>query len=241
MTELAEAIANVRMPIRMRKLPISDRGFPIPAFVAWLGADGKTYVPEGTSGALRDFRIINHDYMARCYRLSRCWICGEPLGRFRVFAIGPMCAVTRVTMEPPSHRDCAEYAAQACPFMVRPRMRRNDKDMPEHRMIPGLHLDRNPAAYCLWQTETYHRFDAHGSGMLCRLGEPQRVDWWSEARPATRAEVEKSIEEGFPALMDVAIREGREAVADLIRCRTAVMRWLPEDDNALRREHQGSR
>lgn len=197
---LAAAIADIPLPIRMRKLPISDKGFPIPAFVAWLNAEGNTYVREGTPDAVRDFRVINHHHVDRCYRLSRCWICNEPLGVYRVFAIGPMCAVSRVTMEPPSHRDCVEYATRACPFMMRPRMRRNEKDKGYDRSdIPGLHLDRNPGVFCLWQTPIFSRFEAEG-GMLCRLGPPQRVDWISEGRPATRQEVMESIDSGMPFL-----------------------------------------
>lgn len=229
MTELAEAIRDVPIPIRMRKLPISDKGFPIPAFVCWLDPNGGGYLGEGAPGAVRDFRIINHEYLDRVFRLSRCWICGEPLGRFRVFAIGPMCAVNRVTMEPPNHRDCVEYAVRCCPFMVRPRMRRNAKDMPTaERHIPGLHVDRNPGAYCLYQTETYHRFKAAG-GALIRLGVPQRVDWWMEARAATREEVLTAIDSGMPSLMKVARIEGEEAVAELKRGYDRALAWLPAE------------
>lgn len=227
MTELAAAIRDIPMPIRMRKLPISDKGFPIPAFVAWLDESGKRYLRPGTPGAGRDFRIIDHTYLERCFRFWRCWLCDEPLGRFRVFAVGPMCVVNRVTMEPPSHRDCAEYAAKACPFLTRPRMRRNYADLPpEDRHVAGMMIERNPGAIALYQTETYRRFHASG-GMLIHLGEPQRIDWYAEGRSATRAEVLAAIDSGFPLLMAQATKDGLEAVAELNRLRLQTERLLP--------------
>ena len=62
---------------------------------------------------------------------SKCWLCGQTLGKHMTFPIGPMCAITRTTAEPPSHLACAEYAVKACPFLSQPRMRRNERDLPE--------------------------------------------------------------------------------------------------------------
>ena len=228
MTKLNAAIADIPMPDRSKKLPVSDKGFPIPAFVAWLAADGASYLPPRTYGAKRDFRVIDPRYMAECFRFSRCWLCGEPLGRYRVFAIGPMCSVNRVTMEPPSHRDCAEYAVKACPFLVKPKMRRNEKDMPIDHNAPGIMIVRNPGVTALWQTETYKRFNA-GNGQLCRLGEPQRVDWWAEGRKATRAEVIESIESGMPLLMAEAVKDGPDAVKELGQFRARADHTLPAE------------
>jgi hypothetical protein len=227
MTELAAAIRHIPRPFRIAKLPISDKGFPTPAFVAWLDSEGKNYLPAGTFGAKRDFRIIDHRYMDRCYRFHRCWICDEPLGRHRVFVIGPMCAVNRNTMEPPSHRSCAEYAVRTCPFMMQPRMRRNPAgDIQEHMSVPGIHLDRNPGCYCLYETEHYRRIHVRG-GMLCRLGDPARVEWMTEGRPSTRAEVTAAIDSGMPFLMDIAAKEGPEAVKELAALRARVDAFLP--------------
>lgn len=228
MIDLNAAIRDVPMPARMRKLPVNEKGFPVPAFVAWLNLAGDRYLPEWTRGARRDFRVINPDYLDRCYRLSKCWICGEPLGRHRVFAIGPMCAVNRTTMEPPSHRDCVEYATKTCPFMMRPRMVRNYKDMPSDKSAPGVLIERNPGVYCLWETETYRRFRAPG-GLLCAIGEPQKVEWVREGRPATRAEVVESIDSGMPLLTAEAMKEGPEALADLTSYRARVERYLPKE------------
>jgi hypothetical protein len=223
---LAEAIANIPMPDRIRRLPISDKGFPIPAFVAWLDIEGKRYLPPGTFGATRDFRVIDPTYLAQCFRWSQCWICNELLGTHRVFAIGPMCAVSRTTMEPPSHRDCVEYAARACPFLVNPRTRRNKKGLPDDVSAPGLMIERNPGVTALWETPTYKRWRAP-SGLLCTVGDPIRVDWWAQGRPATRAEVIESIDSGFPILLQDAEKEGPEAIAELNKRRAFVDRFLP--------------
>lgn len=224
---LAAAIAEIEIPRRMQKLPISDKGFPIPAFVAWLAVSEHRYLPEGTFGARRDFRIVSSGFMEKCYRFSRCWLCGEPLGVNRVFTIGPMCVVNRVTMEPPSHRDCAEYAVRACPFLTRPNMDRNMKNLPPQPHEVGDMIKRNPGATALYQTTDYRRFKAEG-GLLCRLGTPDKIDWWKEGRAATRTDVMESVESGFPLLMKVAQTEGPEAVAELRVMRVHAAAWFPE-------------
>jgi hypothetical protein len=138
-----------------------------------------------------------------------------------------MCVVNRVTSEPASHRDCAEFAAKACPFLTKPRMRRNEKDLLEGRVIAGIHIDRNPGCVCLYETMSAKPFKA-GEGILFQLGEPTRVDWWAEGRTATRAEILASIDSGYPILLDVATRlDGPEGVAELTRHRDRAMRLLP--------------
>jgi hypothetical protein len=104
MRELNQRIRHLEMPDRMKHLPLNDQGYPIPFFVPYY--EGK---PE--------FRGFDPDKLRICVRLQRCWLCGEPLGKNMVFTIGSMCAVNRVSAEPPSHYGCAHYAAMACPFL----------------------------------------------------------------------------------------------------------------------------
>src|SRR5690348_7959044 len=120
--ELNQRIKHLEMPARIRKLPISDEGYPVPAFVEWI--DCKP-----------DFRVINGQHFRRCVEFKRCWLCGEPLGKFMTFVIGPMCGINRVSSEPPCHHDCALYSVKACPFLSQPRMRRNEKDLPEGGVV----------------------------------------------------------------------------------------------------------
>ena len=82
MTELNASIRDITIPRRMRRLPVSPRGFPVPWFVAWLGG-----VP--------DFRCIGLGKLVKAIHQHCCWLCDEPLGFWQTYAIGPMCIVKR--------------------------------------------------------------------------------------------------------------------------------------------------
>ena len=181
------------LPPRLRTLPIDERGFPVPYFVAWI--DGKP-----------DHRVVDPPKIAACVNGRRCWLCGSPLGRFLSFTIGPMCGVNRINSEPPQHRECAEYAVRACPFMSRPHAHRRDARLPENVRDPaGEFLKRNPGVVGVWTTTSYRARRADGgSGVLFELGEPDSVSWWSEGRPATIEEVRASVAGGLPALTAMA-------------------------------------
>jgi hypothetical protein len=131
-----------------------------------------------------------------------------------------------VTSEPPCHRDCAEFAARACPFLTKPREKRNTKNMPETATVAGISIDRNPGATCLYETRKATPFKA-GDGVLFRLDPPDRVDWWAKGRTATRAEVMESIDSGYPILMDMAVKDGRGAVQELERLRGEALKLVP--------------
>ena len=209
---------TVPMPVRMRGLHRDHRGFVVPFFVAWLDEHQREVTPpEGTP----DFRILSPGRMLRCKRERLCWLCGHKLGRYMTFAIGPMCAVTRTTMEPPGHLECAHYGVMVCPFLSRPKMRRNDNEMPEGHWAPGVTITRNPGVTCLWTTRSYTTFRAEDGGgpgtpgELIRVGEPEHVHWWREGRFATREEVMASVESGLPELRKVADAQSIEARRDL--------------------------
>lgn len=203
-------------PPRIARLPVSDRGYPIPWFV-WIDKEG---VP--------DFRVIGPGKMVEAYNNDRCWVCGGSLmGHARVYTIGPMCVINRVTSEPASHRECAEYAAKACPFLTNPREKRDFKEMPEQHVMPGgIHLDRNPGAVALYQSGKCKAFRA-GGGVLFQLGPPIRIDWWARGRTATRAEILDSITSGLPHLTKLAEAEGPDAVMELARMTGDAMSLLP--------------
>jgi hypothetical protein len=205
------------LPPRMKRLALDHRGFPVPWFVAWI--DGKP-----------DFRIVETPKIGRAVRENRCWACGDILGQHKAFLIGPMCAINRVISEPPSHRDCAIFSAKACPFLSQPRMRRNEKNLPDNLVAAaGLGIRRNPGAVCVWITRSFKTFRAHAgnAGVLFRLGEPEECLWFANGREATRAEVLESIDGGYPSLLELADQQGAEAVAELERYRSEVMPLLP--------------
>jgi hypothetical protein len=214
MRELNQRIRHLERPDRMKHLPINDQGFPIPFFVPYI--DRK---PE--------FRGFDGEKMVICVRHKRCWLCGEPLGRFMVFVIGPMCAVNRVSAEPPSHRDCALYAVQACPFLTQPKMRRNEKDMPEHLEPAGIMLLRNPGVTMMWTTLHYSIFKDGRGGALFNVGDPVRVEFFAEGREATHDEIMASIDSGLPSLRKIAEREGPDAVAELTKQYDKAMELVP--------------
>lgn len=202
---------------RIARLPLDHRGYPVPWFVEWVEGDGPgvenlTAVPIGQGRP--DFRIMSGERRAIAHREGRCWVCGEPLGRFKAFLVGPMCAVNRTSAEPPSHRDCAEWSAVACPFLTRPHARRRDHDMPEEMNVPGYAIKRNPGVALVWVVEKY-RLRSVPNGVLFDIGEPVDVGWYAEGREATRAEVMESIESGLPALQELADAQagGSDALA----------------------------
>jgi hypothetical protein len=201
MRELNNRIKNIEIPERMRNLPIEERGYPVPKFVP--DVDGK---PE--------FRGMDGQHLQRCVRHMRCWLCGEVLGKYMTFVIGPMCAVNRNSAEPPCHYDCANYAVRACPFLTQPRMRRNEVDMPEGGTVAGIGIKRNPGVTLLWITKKY-RVHNTPQGPLFNIGDPYRLEFWAEGRSATLVEVLASIHSGLPILEDIARKEGPEALKQL--------------------------
>lgn len=204
------------LPPNMAGLPEDPRGYPIPWFV-YVDDQGKP-----------DFRVIGPGRVATAFRQGRCWLCGRPLGRMKTFVIGPMCAINRVSSEPPSHLDCATFAAMACPFLTRPLAKRNDRDLPpEHQVPSGEPIYRNPGVTLVWGCLQFKPFFPEGGGVLFEIGKPSRVAWFREGREATRAEVMESIETGLPILRDIAEREGVFAVQELGERYDRAMQLLP--------------
>lgn len=212
---LNQRIQTIPLPPRLLKMRLSDEGYPVPWFVAWV--DGKP-----------DFRAIDTPKIREAHVHKKCWLCGEKLGRYLAFVIGPMCMINKINSEPPSHLDCARYAVQACPFLTQPRMRRNEKDLPEDRVeAPGFGLKRNPGAVVIWVTTSYRLERAHAgnAGVLFHLGPPVAVEFWANGRSASRPEVLASIESGMPLLQEQA--KGPEAVAALMRMHDEALKLLP--------------
>jgi hypothetical protein len=187
MTDYREGLP--RVPDFMRELPVDPRGFPVPWFTPWDDEKGGWNFQATTAGRL-----------TKAVRERRCWICGQKLFRNAAYVLGPMCAVNRTTSEPPSHCECAEFAAKACPFLTRPRMRRAPMPEDGHKP-PGFHLDRNPGVALVWVTREPPQPFRVPNGVLLKIGEPLRVDAWSEGRAATTDEVVESIVSGLPSLM----------------------------------------
>lgn len=202
------------LPPRLARLPIDARGYPVPWFVA---------VVDGVP----DHRVVDSAKVREAVRFHRCMMCGDNLGAYLTFVAGPMCGLNRVSGEPPHHRECAEYAVRACPFLTRPKAQRREAGLEGMAPPGGILLPRNPGVSMLYTTKRYE-VERAGPGVIFRMGPPVSVTWTAEGRPATRAEVLASIASGYPALHALAVKDGPEAVRALDAARAAFERdWLP--------------
>lgn len=220
----------IPIPVKLRGRPFDKRGFLVPYFVAWFEEGRVSFERHGEP----DHRVVDPLKMYRCVRLHRCWLCGQPLGSWRAFVLGPMCVVTRTTSEPASHYECALYAVRACPFLSRPAMRRNPTPFhTETTDAPGLHVDRNPGVHALWVAKGCEPFKARVGqpGLLFRVFDPVKPpEWWREGRSATRDEVAAALESGTPILRAKAEEEGPAAVRDLDALLILARDFLPRED-----------
>lgn len=213
MTELRKGMPP--LPSKMQNLPIDDRGYPIPWFVAEI--DGK-----------RDFRIADAHKRVMATKNRLCWLCGDKLGSNLAFVIGPMCAINRNTSEPPCHRDCALFAVQACPFLILPKAQERDANLPGtfERLPHGIR--GNPGACAIWMTKSYRPYPVEGGNFLIRIGEPLEVLWYAEGKPATRQQIMDSITARLPNLTVIAEQEGGFAPDALKKQLNATMSLLPD-------------
>jgi hypothetical protein len=214
-------------PPRIAKLPRwrhMGQDFPVPAFVAWL----KDGVPCPVGEGEPEFRVADPLVWMKCVRHGLCWVCGERLGVYKAFPIGPMCAVNRITREPPSHLECAQFSVRTCPFLTRPRMRRNAKNLPPEASDPGGEMiERNPGVTCIWVTGSFKVFNDGRGNPLIEIGDPVSVGWFAEGRKATRAEIMASINSGYPILREMAQLDGAQAIVELERARDIAIALVP--------------
>jgi hypothetical protein len=220
-SQLNASIRDIPLPDNMNRLPVSDKGFPVPHFVA------RETAPDW------DFRVVNPATTFDCLRNKRCWLCGQALGSLFTFVVGPMCVVTRTSAEPPSHYSCGKYAAIACPFLANPNMRRNEKALPDgHLPPPGVAIMRNPGVTAVLLTRKYKTFDDGHGGTLIQMGQPTRVEWYAERGLATREQVLQSIDSGMPLLVEQCNMEATpklkaEAHEELRQRLWATMEYVP--------------
>lgn len=210
-------------PPRVARLPRNRAGYRVPWFVDYVNGEP-------------DFRIADTRKMRGAITFRCCWICGGalinrtlgPAATQYAYVIGPMCSVNRISSEPPAHRDCAIYAARACPFLTTPGMRRRP-GLPENIVKPdGEMILRNPGVALVWVTSTWRMIPGH---QLWNVSEPAAALWFAEGRPATRSEVLESIDSGMPILRDAAQRESdpEQALAELDKQYARALDLLPAE------------
>jgi hypothetical protein len=188
------------LPVRIAALP-RHRGYPVPWFVAMVNGE-----PE--------FRLADARKWDEAIREERCWVCGQKLGQFKAFVLGPIGGVTRSTAEPPCHKECAEWSVMNCSFLVRPQMVRRENDLPGDITCPGEMLKRNPGVSLVWVAVMYQPFKDNQGGVLIEVGEPLQIQAYKAGRPATYAEVMESVNGGMPALVEMANQESTPALRE---------------------------
>ena len=197
------------MPPRVARLPLDVRGFPVPWFVSW--RDGAPLFP-----------VVDAAKLALAWTGQRCWVCGEALGVWRGWIVGPMSVIEGATPEPPSHCDCAAFALTACPHLTSADARFSDAEAGSAGHVAQANISRiRSSAAAIWVTRGRGAapFRA-GDGVLFRLEPPTRLEWWAHRRPATGPEVRDAIAVGLPVLRATAEAERRAAALE------ARLRWL---------------
>jgi hypothetical protein len=185
-------------PSTMLHLPIHERGYPIPWFVACINGE-------------YDFRVGDAEKLLQAVAQKLCWVCGMKMGSHLAFTVGPMCGINRTSAEPPAHKACAQYSAKACPFLSKPKMIRREAGFPESvprdpDKVAGFMIERNPGVVLVWTTRGYEVIQLR-NGYLFRFGDPMEIEWYSEGRTATRAEIDESVRTGLPKLWEGVERE----------------------------------
>lgn len=107
---------NTPIPERMKHVPTDHRGLPIP-YIVQRDRQGKPM-----------FIVNDAAKVAQCGAFGLCGICGKPLGRrpdspsVGYFVGGPGCFYMKAGafLDPPMHRECAEYALRVCPYIANP-------------------------------------------------------------------------------------------------------------------------
>ena len=203
-------------PERISWLKKDDRGYPIPWFVSHV--DGKPC-----------FSVVDPQKITAAWNGQICWICGQLLGNYRAFVISPMAIITGVSSEPTSHKDCAEYAVQACPFLKTQKM---PYSIPGKGKVPKeafLHPDNvlhNPGIAVVWTTKSPGAFIT-ADGVMFQIGVHDSTSFWKEARRATLEEVLRGFDEAVEILLSRS--EGDLSVVAAIQQRIPIARRTMEN------------
>lgn len=181
------------IPANMQQLPIESRGYPVPWFVPWV--DGSP-----------DFRLAKQSLIPKAILERRCWICGREFAdAIYTFIIGPMGFINCINSEPPSHLDCAEFAVQACPFLVNPIANRRNVGIPEWSEREADQHPYNPGLSVLWTTSYWRALNIPKFGIRFEiLREPGQLDFWREGKKATPTETRAALDRALALLLPLA-------------------------------------
>jgi hypothetical protein len=203
-------------PSRIVRLPTDRRGFPVPWFVLWREAD-----PQ--------FPVIDSSKLKVAWKDERCWVCGDKLGAYRSWVVGPMSVIEGATPEPPNHHECAVFSVTSCPHLATPLARYSEtyNGHPDYGRQANISRIRT-GAVAIWTTKGRGAtpFPA-GSGLLFGLEEPSSLDWYAAGKPATADAVRAAIAVGLPVLLKAAETERRTAQFE--RRLEWLEKWIPAE------------
>ena len=103
----------IEIPDFLSHLPV-HRGLPVPFSQAWF--DGKP-----------DFRTVDPNKTIQCVQEKLCAICGRQLGERSYFIGGEQSKASHLFTDPPQHKECAEFAAETCPFVSGKKLEYSDR------------------------------------------------------------------------------------------------------------------
>jgi len=89
------------MPERIAARPRDPRGYP---YLYMLGEE--------------QFISITPERLVNCIQRRLCGICGCRLDYWIAFVGGPRSIENRTFTDPPFHRECVDYAASVCPYLL---------------------------------------------------------------------------------------------------------------------------
>jgi hypothetical protein len=164
------------IPSRLARRPLDPRGFVIP-YSQFIDADGKP-----------NFRIMDDGRVRECLRRRLCSLCGEPMGRHIFFIGGPLCVANGMFHDPAMHKECAEYALQACPHLARSKGRYGpvpDSIPGGARLIVGvMGSDQKAERFAIMHTSDYSATrTADGMPLIIAKRPWLDVAYWRDGQP----------------------------------------------------------
>jgi hypothetical protein len=102
--------------------------------------------------------------------------------------------------------------------------------MPDGAVQAGIGIKRNPGVVCLWTVSAYKVWRPEvDRGVLFRMSEPSSVEWFARGRPATYQEVDYAMLSGLPLLLELANKDGKDAVRDLEHLYKLARQYMPHE------------
>jgi hypothetical protein len=210
------------LPPRIRSLP-TQNGYPVPWFVPKVNG-------------VYDFRLVDGVKLIPTIKKELCYICGQKMGAHRAFIMGPMSVINRVVPEPPSHRDCAQWSLQVCPYLAyKQESGRDGKPIGSNPSPSGFGINSHPKTYCLWITKSYQIQKIQPDparniqgGLLFHVGDSTETVWYRESRLATRAEVLADLKTAYEYLRLMVPASNDQEINRIAKRYEAAKTLLPE-------------